>query len=652
MSSVTPTQSSHNLVTNSPGFVNEAGGDYHLAAGSPAIDAGTNPGSANGFSLTPVAQYVAPLTETPRVTNGSAIDIGAFEYLPPVSPPAAPSGLKASPGNAQVSLTWTGSTGATSYSVYEGTKSGGETLLKSGVTTVSFTATGLADGTVYYFKVTASNASGSSGFSSEVSATPHVPPPAAPASPVAVPGDTTVTLSWTASTGASSYNVYRGLTSGGEALYKTGIAATSFTDTGLTNGTTYYYKVSAVNAGGESGLSVETSGTPKSAAPASGPTHLATTPGNTQVALTWTASVPAAPSYDIYRGTASGALRLYKSGIAGTSFTDTGLNNGTTYYYQVTVGGNAGLASNTVSATPWPPVTVSPTALPTGTVGGPYAQTLTASGGSGGYSYRITSGSLPRGLTLNAATGALSGIPGAPGSVSFTVTATDSHGDRGSRTYTLVIASLLGNSPDAIYVENLYGSLLHRAADPGASSWVNLLNQGLAPSRMILALENSAEYLANVMVGIYQHYLDRAPDPAGLSGWVSALQNGLTIEQVIAGFIASPEFYQVQGGGTNAGFVTVFYQDILGRQPDQAGFAFWLNGLNTGTVTPASMAWGFLTSPEYDGDLINSYYQQFLERSVDSAGLAGWVQAMQAGLTDQGVLAALLGSAEGFADWS
>ncbi|MBA3569685.1 MAG: fibronectin type III domain-containing protein, partial [Pyrinomonadaceae bacterium] len=62
-----------------------------------------------------------------------------------------------------------------------------------------------------------------------------------------------VSLSWASSAGATSYNIKRATTSGGPyATIATGITATSYTDTGLTNGTTYFYVVSAVNANGES----------------------------------------------------------------------------------------------------------------------------------------------------------------------------------------------------------------------------------------------------------------------------------------------------------------------------------------------------------------------------------------------------------------
>jgi len=90
--------------------------------------------------------------------------------------------------------------------------------------------------------------------------------PAAPGGLAATSGNGQVTLSWTASTGATSYNVYRGTATGAEGAspIATGITATTYINTGLTNGTTYFYKVAAVNAVGTSPMSNEASAKPAS----------------------------------------------------------------------------------------------------------------------------------------------------------------------------------------------------------------------------------------------------------------------------------------------------------------------------------------------------------------------------------------------------
>ncbi|WEK54900.1 MAG: cellulase family glycosylhydrolase [Candidatus Cohnella colombiensis] len=180
--------------------------------------------------------------------------------------PAAPTGLTATVGNAQVSLSWTASTGATSYTVKRAATSGGTyTNVATGVTSTSYTNTGLTNGTTYYYVVSATNSAGTSGNSTQVSAMPSagVTIPAAPTGLTATAGNAQVALSWTASSGATSYTVKRATTSGGTYTnVATGVTSTTYTNTGLTNGTTYYYVVSATNSAGTSGNSTQVSATP------------------------------------------------------------------------------------------------------------------------------------------------------------------------------------------------------------------------------------------------------------------------------------------------------------------------------------------------------------------------------------------------------
>jgi fibronectin type 3 domain-containing protein len=359
---------------------------------------------------------------------------GAFEGSGTVvQPPAAPTGLTATAGDSQVSLSWTGSAGATSYNVYRWYGSSYTLLQNVGGT--SFADTGLADGSTYWYEVTAVNSGGESGPSNQVSATPQavVTAPAPPTNLSATAGDGQVALSWSGSAGAASYNVYRWNGSSYGLLQSVG--GTSFTDAGLNDGTTYWYEVTAVNSAGESGASNQVSATPQAAvnyslsasptsvapggtvtvnwtAPAghstsdwialfavgspntsylayqyttadtggsvtftapgtpgsyefrflpndgytsvavsnavqvqtpvpAAPSHLTATAGNAKVVLSWSAS-DGATSYNIYRGTVSGGETLLKSGVTGTSFTNTGLTNGKTYFYEVTAVNSAG----------------------------------------------------------------------------------------------------------------------------------------------------------------------------------------------------------------------------------------------------------------------------------------------------------------------
>jgi fibronectin type 3 domain-containing protein len=222
---------------------------------------------------------------------------------------AAPTGLTATAGTGQVALAWSTVSGAATYNVYRGTTSNGEssTALATGLTTAAYADTSVAAGTTYYYEVTAISGSAASGKSNEATAATAVAIAAAPTSLAAVGSNGQVALTWTASATAASYNIYRGTASGAESAtpIATGISATSFTDSTVTNGVTYYYKVTAVNTGGVSAYSNEASAAPH-ASVAAVPTGLSAGPGYSQVTLAWNLS-NGAVSYNIYRGTASGA---------------------------------------------------------------------------------------------------------------------------------------------------------------------------------------------------------------------------------------------------------------------------------------------------------------------------------------------------------
>ncbi len=86
-----PVDTTANIFTTAPGFVDKANFDYHLTATSPAVDKGVNPGAVGSLSLAPDSQYVYDLNGSPRSIVGAAIDVGAFEYSPlSVVSPQAP----------------------------------------------------------------------------------------------------------------------------------------------------------------------------------------------------------------------------------------------------------------------------------------------------------------------------------------------------------------------------------------------------------------------------------------------------------------------------------------------------------------------------------------------------------------------------------
>ncbi len=270
------------------------------------------------------------------------------------SPPATPTGFTATAGDTQVSLTWTASSGATSYHVKRSMTGGGPYTQLSSPTATSYMDAGLTNGTKYYYVVSAANANGESANSAEVNATPTLAVPAAPTGLVATAGNAQVGLTWTASAGAATYHVERSSTSGGPYTQIANPASPGYTDTGLTNGTKYYYVVSAVNASGESAYSSEAKATPTGGVQTPPtPLGLIATAGNAQVVLSWLSS-RGATSYPVKRSTTSGGPYTQIANPTAATYTDTGLTNGTPYYYVVSAVNSAGesVHSAQVSATP------------------------------------------------------------------------------------------------------------------------------------------------------------------------------------------------------------------------------------------------------------------------------------------------------------
>lgn len=200
----------------------------------------------------------------------------------PAAPQASSSNKNAKPltltstpavaGSHSVVLTWTQSAttspAITGNKVYRGTASGSETLLYTSATPiVTYTDGPFTTGATYYYRVTATNANGESAYSNEVSTVV----PTVPAAPTALasalssaPGSQSVVLSWaqssTTSPAVTGNNVYRGTASGNEVLvYSSTSSITTYTDGPYSTGATYYYRVTAVNANGESTYSNEIS---------------------------------------------------------------------------------------------------------------------------------------------------------------------------------------------------------------------------------------------------------------------------------------------------------------------------------------------------------------------------------------------------------
>jgi hypothetical protein len=119
-----------------------------------------------------------------------------------------------------------------------------------------------------------------------------------------------------------------------------------------------------------------------------------------------------------------------------------------TYTVQNAAGSSTATVNLTISCLA---ITVNPAALPGGTAGTGYSQTISATGGTGPYGFTVTSGSVPTGLTLDPATGVLSGTPTAANTFSFTVTATDANACTGATAYSVtIVCPAIAVSPSSL----------------------------------------------------------------------------------------------------------------------------------------------------------------------------------------------------------
>ncbi len=217
------------------------------------------------------------------ITANQTTNAGSVTMSSVASDTTAPTDgtLSATAGSSQVSLSWSNfsdSGGIDYYKLVYSTSStpsscssGAQIYLGSGTT---YTHTGLTNGTTYYYRICATDNAGNISSGATTNATPSSSgtttttttgsAPSAPTGVTATAGSSQVSISWSSVSGATSYNIYWSTTSGVTKTTGTKItgATSSYIHTGLTNGTTYYYVVTAVNSYGESSESSQVSRTP------------------------------------------------------------------------------------------------------------------------------------------------------------------------------------------------------------------------------------------------------------------------------------------------------------------------------------------------------------------------------------------------------
>jgi surface protein len=316
--------------------------------------------SANVTSLSNGTTYIFRVATVNSVGTGTYSSNSAS--LVPATSPGAPTGVSGTSGNAQVALAWaspvsTGGSAITDYLIQYSSDSGSNwTTFNDGTSpSTSTTVTGLSNGTSYIFRIAAVNSIGTGSYSQNSSTVTPLTTPGAPTGVSGTSGNGQVALTWSspASTGGSAITDYRiQYSSDGGANWSTfndgTSTSTSATVTSLSNGTTYIFRVAALNSAGAGSYSANSAGVTPGSSPPGAPTGVSGTAGNTKVALTWSAPASnggsAITDYIVEYSSDSGSnWTTFNDGTStSTTIIVTGLTNGTSYVFRVAAVNSAG----------------------------------------------------------------------------------------------------------------------------------------------------------------------------------------------------------------------------------------------------------------------------------------------------------------------
>ncbi len=336
-----------------PRNVKATAGDGSVKISWSAVDCATKyrVQRTTGSSWTTVAYPTATSYTDTSVTNGTTYKYRVLAYVGGEWTDASatvsakpygttPKNLKATAGNKSVKLSWSAVSGATKYRVQRYINSAWSTV--SYPTTNSYTDTGLTNGTTYKYRVLAYVNNAWSSASASVSAKPYN---TVPQSVKAIAGNKNAKITWKGVSGATKYRVQR--TTGSSWSTVAYPTALSYINTGLSNGTTYKYRVLAFVNNEWSPASAVVSAKPFDTTPK----NVKAVAGDKRVTISWTA-VSGAEKYRVQRYSGSSWSTLAYPTT--NSYTNTGLTNGTTYKYRVlvSVNGEWSPVSAVVSAKP------------------------------------------------------------------------------------------------------------------------------------------------------------------------------------------------------------------------------------------------------------------------------------------------------------
>ncbi|MGJ4728833.1 putative Ig domain-containing protein [Luteimonas sp. SDU101] len=560
----------------------QAGSDYVAASGtlsfSPGATSQTVTVTVNGDIVTEADEtYFVNLSTATNATILDASGQGTItnDDIPvTIAPVALANGTAWAAYSATISAS--GGTAPYTYAISAGALPQGLTLSTSGVLSGTPIATGS-----YTFTVTATDTLGRTGSQPY---TFTINAPTIVVAPATVPNSgagTAYSQSITASGGGApySYAITAGALPPGLTLSASGTLSGTATAVG-----TFNFTVTATDAGGYTGsraytLSVFSPNFTLGPAPA--PASYAVPYSHTVTAGGGTAPY----TYSIMSGALPPGLSLNAASgeISGTP-TATGTFNFVLVARDSTTGPGApfGVASGYAITVAAPAITLSPASLASGAVGAAYGGNIVAAGGIGPYSYAVTAGALPAGMTLSSG-GLLTGTPIVAGSYGFTVSATDANGQSGSQAYTLAIAApsltlspAAGALPSALY-NNAYSQVFTAAG--GIAPYTYSLVSGALPAGLTLMADGSLSGTPTVS-GSFSFSV-RATDSSGGVGAPFWIDGAYTLSVAAPAIALTPAALADGVAGTA-------YSQTIGASGGVAPYTFAATGTLPAGVTLAA----------------------------------------------------------------
>ncbi len=229
-------------------------------------------------------------------------------------------------------------------------------------------------------------------------------------------------------------------------------------------------------------------------------------------------------------------------------------------------------------------------------------------------------------------------LPATTGATQYTVTVSNVKAASGVTSYTWTVNAFDGDvAPHSSAApssqapgERLAPSVINATFEdlvgrPPTENEVVMWSQATANERAVLVndLANSDVWVGAVVDDLYLATLGRAPDAAGRQFWIDQIRAGMPVRDVAARFFASPEYF---GTMTSEQWIVDLYVEILGRQPDAEGLAYW-NGQIAAT-SEASVATRLYQMPESRERRVALLFAKLLDRSPDNAGHAYWAERL------------------------